>query len=115
MKVDMLLLILSAGTGMLFIALAIPLILKKVPPNRWYGLRVPATFANDKVWYKANAWTAKVMLGWGLFILIAGIVLSFAPLAQWVKWLLWCSTVLGGAIVTTIRGWQYANQLLKDQ
>jgi len=47
----------------LFIVLAIPLILKKVPRNRFYGFRVKATLENDFVWYETNAY-----FGRGFFI-----------------------------------------------
>jgi len=37
------------------IVLSVPLILKKVKRNRFYGFRVPKTLASDEVWYPANA------------------------------------------------------------
>jgi hypothetical protein len=41
--------------GFLLVALGWPLATRRVRPNRWYGLRVPATFADTGVWYDANA------------------------------------------------------------
>ena len=29
-------------------------LLEKVPPNDWYGFRVPKTFLNERIWYAAN-------------------------------------------------------------
>jgi uncharacterized membrane protein len=40
--------------GLLFISISIPLILKKVPPNQWYGFRVTKTFSRQRIWYEAN-------------------------------------------------------------
>ena len=40
----------------LFVILAIPLILRKVPRNVIYGFRTCATLADDFVWYEANAY-----------------------------------------------------------
>jgi SdpI/YfhL protein family len=34
--------------------LAIPLILKKVPRNAFYGFRTALTMASDDTWYRAN-------------------------------------------------------------
>jgi hypothetical protein len=34
--------------------LSIPLILEKVPPNRWYGFRVAKTLSSERIWYKTN-------------------------------------------------------------
>ncbi|OGL47608.1 MAG: hypothetical protein A2161_15480 [Candidatus Schekmanbacteria bacterium RBG_13_48_7] len=47
----------------LFIALAIPLILQKVPPNCIYGFRTRKTLSDETIWYKANKF-----LGYGLVI-----------------------------------------------
>ena len=41
--------------GLVFIALAIPLLRRKVGPNHLYGLRVKETLENEDVWYEANA------------------------------------------------------------
>ena len=59
----------------LFIALAIPLILRKVPPNVVYGYRTRATLANDAIWYDANA-----HFGRGLLIAcaISGVLAAIA-------------------------------------
>jgi uncharacterized membrane protein len=43
------------GAGVLIIALAIPLILRRVKPNRAYGVRFPSTLADESVWYDINA------------------------------------------------------------
>jgi uncharacterized membrane protein len=44
----------AAALCVLFIALAIPLILQKVPPNCVYGFRTRKTLSNEATWYKAN-------------------------------------------------------------
>jgi|SRR6267154_4823505 len=41
--------------GPVLLVLSIPLMLRWVPPNRFYGFRVPATCSNRSVWYDANA------------------------------------------------------------
>ena len=45
-----------------FILLAVPLILKKVPRNSLYGFRVKATLEDDTVWYEANAYFGRAFL-----------------------------------------------------
>jgi uncharacterized membrane protein len=59
--------------GLLLAILAIPLLLRRVPPNAWYGVRVAATFADPWVWYEANALS-------GRDLLIAGIAQSLTAL-----------------------------------
>jgi SdpI/YfhL protein family len=47
--------IVFAGVGVLIILLAIPLILRRVPRNDWYGLRTEKTMHGpEQVWYDAN-------------------------------------------------------------
>lgn len=42
------------GLGVLLAAVALPLILGKVPMNRWYGVRVPRAFESPEKWYAIN-------------------------------------------------------------
>ena len=49
------------GVSALFVALALPLALRRIPRNAVYGYRTRATMADDETWYDANAW-----FGWSL-------------------------------------------------
>jgi hypothetical protein len=51
--------------------IAVPLVLRKVGPNRWYGLRTAATLADRALWYDANAWA-----GWALLCAVGVIALG---------------------------------------
>lgn len=42
----------------LFVALSIPLLLRKVPPNVVYGYRTRATLGDEELWYEANTFFA---------------------------------------------------------
>lgn len=41
---------------------ALPLLLQLVPPNRWYGFRLPGTRLNPELWYSVNAVGAKLFI-----------------------------------------------------
>ena len=56
--------------GLVFISISIPLILEKVPPNRWYGFRVAKTFSSERIWYIANRVA-------GYDLLWAGVAIAF--------------------------------------
>lgn len=43
-----------SGLCVLFIVMAVPLVLGKVPPNCVYGFRTRKTLSSETVWYKAN-------------------------------------------------------------
>lgn len=47
----------------LIAAVSIPLILKAVPPNRWYGIRTPHTLGNEDLWFRANRFA-----GWAFLL-----------------------------------------------
>ncbi len=59
-------LILFSCLGLAMALSGIPLMLRKVPPNRLYGFRVPATLKDEQVWYEANAHSGLLMLLCGL-------------------------------------------------
>ena len=61
-----------SGVGLLFVALAIPLIRGKVRPNRAYGVRIPAAFASEEAWYRINRHGGFCLLGFGLANLLLG-------------------------------------------
>jgi uncharacterized membrane protein len=56
--------------------ISIPMILKRVPPNRIYGFRTPETLADRALWYQVNQFA-----GWALFAAAAlgAILLASAP------------------------------------
>ncbi len=58
------------GIGILTVLLSIPLILRIVPVNRVYGIRIPKTILSPCNWYEINAYGGKLMLAFGLFLLI---------------------------------------------
>jgi len=102
--------------GVMFALLGWPLATRKVGPNRWYGLRVPATFADREVWYDANALAGRdmILLGVilaGLSLLLPRVVRLPEPLYAGI-----CAGVLAvGAMAMTARGWRAANRLLRER
>ncbi len=73
------LMLLYSIAGLLSTGLAVPLILRKVKLNGWYGFRTPKTMRDERTWYAANAFTGKLLLMWGLVVTFASIVLFFVP------------------------------------
>ncbi len=70
---------LFVGAGLVIVGVALPLIWRKVKPNRFYGLRVPATFQSERVWYDANAAAGRYLATVGASTIIVAVVLSFIP------------------------------------
>ena len=61
---------------LLILALSIPMILDKVPPNGAYGFRTPKTLESEEVWYPANR-----AAGW--FMLAAAVLSIGFNLVLW--------------------------------
>lgn len=76
-----LLIVLSyAFVGLLLAGLSIPLILRRVPPNHFYGFRVPKTINNPDIWYEINAYAGQRLLVAGLIMAVVATGLNaFAP------------------------------------
>ncbi|MES2920468.1 MAG: SdpI family protein [Verrucomicrobiota bacterium] len=71
---------LIAGSGLLISLLAIPLILRCIPPNALYGVRTKASFASDSDWYRINAIGGRYLALSGIVILGVGIIGFFLPI-----------------------------------
>jgi hypothetical protein len=69
-------------TSLLLGALAIPLLQRKIKPNALYGLRTPKTMKNPDIWYPANAYMAKWLLGVGILGVISSLVFYVAGLDE---------------------------------
>ncbi len=80
------------------------------PPNKFFGLRTPATFSNPEIWKKANKLIGKLLAAAGLFMLIITLV---ARIAGWKFWLNRTGEVvlLFILITITVLGWIYGEIL----
>lgn len=65
--------------GLLLSLVSVPLLLGKIPPNGWYGFRVPSTLFNETLWYKVNRYAARWMLLSGIVTVAGAVGLYFVP------------------------------------
>ena len=102
--------------GALSVVLGVPLAGRRVPRNRWYGLRIPATFADEHIWYQANAVTGRDLIVVGVVVLLAAILLPRLGLGPSPAYTIVCGGILAvGSLVATLRGWRLANRLLRER
>ena len=102
--------------GLLLILLGWPMAARRVPPNAWYGLRVPATFADEKVWYDANAVAGRDMMILGAVIVTVALVLPRRVGLSNSTYAGACAGVLlVGTLSMTVRGWRAANRMLRER
>jgi len=109
-------LILFVSVGLLLIFMAIPLARRRVKPNALYGLRLPATFADDWVWYEANAKSGRDILLLGAGEIIAAVALYQIPGLSAVDYAVANGSIVGiGTLVMAVVGWWRANSLLEER
>jgi uncharacterized membrane protein len=102
--------------GVLLCALAVPLMLRKVKPNGFYGLRCPATFADEWVWYEANARSGRELFALGFCELILALAPVIDPTLPLATYAIGNAVFVGfGAVFFAIVGWMRANRLLKER
>ena len=98
--------------GVLLALLGWPLAARRVGPNRWYGLRVPATFADRQVWFDANALAGRDLVVLGVVLAALSLLLPRVVRLPQPVYTAICGGLLGvGALVLTVRGWRAANRL----
>ena len=72
------------GMGILFIIIGLPLALKKVGPNHWYGFRTKKAMSSLEMWYELNRLTGKGMAIVGVVLAIINIIaLLFIYAEKW--------------------------------
>ncbi len=94
--------------GIVTLVVCLPLAYRKVPMNRFYGIRIPQSFVSDDRWYDINAYGGRLLARWSGLIMVTGgvgflvplrfsqayaitaaalvLISVFAPLVQIVRW-----------------------------
>lgn len=74
--------------AVIFLALALPLIFDRVPPNRYYGFRCRATRVSQREWYRLNRAFGKALALASIPVLLTGILgyatFSNSPAYAWI-------------------------------
>jgi SdpI/YhfL family protein len=96
--------------GPILVVLSIPLILRWIPQNRFYGLRIPATYRNKSVWYDVNALHGRHILLLGLLMVTLEFLL---PLSMRTPVLATIGFIGLGAIVAV--DWRTANRWRRER
>jgi hypothetical protein len=104
------------GLGLLLVALGWPMAARRIGPNGWYGLRVPATFADEQVWYEANAVAGRDMIALGVVLMLVSLMLPRLVGLSGPAYAGVCAGILAvGSLLLTVRGWRLANRLLRER
>ena len=60
----------------LFVVLGVPMSMRMVPPNRWYGVRTAETLSNSEIWYNVNALVGKAVIAAGILSFLILLMLN---------------------------------------
>jgi uncharacterized membrane protein len=108
------------GLSLLLIGLSIPMIRGRVKPNAWYGLRVSYTQDNPDVWYPANRYAGKLLLAYGLMLLLVTLGLPFlmdidltGPVTDTYVSIV-TMVIMMGILVILALSWGYARKLATE-
>jgi uncharacterized membrane protein len=85
------------ASGLILVAAGVPLMRRRVPPNRWYGVRLRATLADERVWYAVNERSGRDLIVVGVTVALVALGAPFA-LPHWLPEL----RVLAVAIVLVV-------------
>ena len=103
------------GIGLLSMVVGLPLACRRVPPNRWYGIRLPATLADEFVWYETNATSGRDLMMLGAVVAGVAFFLPRVATVSAAQYAGLCSGVLAvGSSAMVVRGWRLANRLLRE-
>ena len=69
------------GMGLLMALISVPLVLRKIPMNHTYGIRVRKAFVSQENWYAINVYGGKLFIGFGIWLMVFSALTShIAPL-----------------------------------
>ena len=102
---------LFAAIGLLCLWMAQPLIRRQVGPNGLFGFRIPATFADESLWYAVNAHAGRDLQALGLLLLGGALLLPWGLGALAGRLLV--ALFLGGLVLVYIRGHAHAYRLVR--
>ena len=103
--------IVFSAVGLLFVGLAGPMIRRRVKANALHGLRVPATYAAERVWYEANAQSGRDLRRLGVLLVVLAMLLPLVPGIPDTVYAMTIAAALGiGAVFCTAIGWTRARR-----
>jgi hypothetical protein len=65
--------------ALLQFCIGLPLLLRKVPRNSFYGFRTRAALESDERWYDINAYHGRQLVNWSVIMVSNGVTGFFIP------------------------------------
>src|SRR6476660_6499302 len=81
----------NMGTGLLLIAICVPLLRGSIRRNRFYGFRLRRSFESEEDWQRINRYGARWMIIWSIILIGIVIATFFIPLRDSITVLIWAA------------------------
>lgn len=95
--------------GLFFIALAVPLMRRRMPRDGAFGFRIRKAYQSDDNWYAINEYGGRRLLIWAFPVVICGFIALLAPISHTaLGWFSYAPLIILAPIVETF---YYARQL----
>lgn len=102
--------------GILFMAISIPLIMRKVKINNWYGVRLPQTMKNKEIWYEVNKQSGKHLFAFGIVISLLSILFYLVEFfSSVVAFIIMTVLILIGTVLLVIKASSISTKLSKKK
>jgi SdpI/YfhL protein family len=91
------------AASFILIAVSVPLVLRKVPKNLWYGVRTARTInGTNKEWYEANSIVGRAMIITGTLSAAVDLAFGFAPLQPSTRYLFAAAALLVAVVAPLV-------------
>jgi len=98
--------------GFLLMGIGMPLVWGVVPPNPWYGLRIPQTLSDPAIWYPANAYAGRLLVTTGILMILVSLILPHVKKLTRSGYILtWTIIMILSLAVTLFLSWIYTQTL----
>ncbi|MCE5315069.1 SdpI family protein [bacterium] len=99
------------GASLLFILLALPLLMNRIKPNAFYGLKLAKVQSDERIWYLANSFAAKGIILTGIVTIVLAVALRLMNVAPEMYKLICTVALLGGLMLTVIVSLVYVDRI----
>jgi len=103
--------------SILYMAIALPLVYRKIKRNNFYGFRITYTMQDDDIWYEVNAMLGRHMVFQGIIFGIIGLAAVFfkGTMAQALALGAAMTVLIIGIIYSLMRGIELMNRMAVEK
>ncbi len=100
--------------GIIFILISLPLIKRKIKINHWYGLRLPKTMKDERVWYEVNERSGRHFFIFGIIISLLSVIFYLGNFfTQITTTVVFTIIILVGIIVIIVLAFKISDEVNK--